>query len=68
MKEIPILFENKEDCCGCSACFAICPGQAIEMKTDDAGFEYPEINGEKCIGCGSCVGVCPVKIEDKNLM
>lgn len=23
-KALPILFNNKEECCGCSACYAIC--------------------------------------------
>ena len=31
-KPIPVLYENKADCCGCSACYAICPKSAIEMK------------------------------------
>lgn len=24
-KRLPVLFDNKQDCCGCSACFAVCP-------------------------------------------
>ncbi|MED9970152.1 MAG: 4Fe-4S dicluster domain-containing protein [Ruminococcus sp.] len=24
-KEVPKLFENKNECCGCGACYAICP-------------------------------------------
>lgn len=45
MKEIPIpvLYERKEDCCGCSACYAICPKSAIKMVEDEEGFEYPLI-------------------------
>ncbi len=61
MKKIPILFKKKELCNGCTACHAICPVYAIEMKTDSEGFEYPEINKEKCILCNKCISVCPVK-------
>lgn len=60
-KTIPILYENKKECCGCSACYAICPKQAIVMATDEEGFEYPFINSEYCIRCYQCVRVCPVK-------
>ena len=34
-KKIPILYTEKSDCCGCSACYAICPMQAIHMEFDD---------------------------------
>ena len=43
-KPIPVLYERKQDCCGCTACYAICPKSAIEMKEDEEGFEYPQIN------------------------
>ena len=33
-----------EDCCGCSACFNICPVQAITMQEDREGFKYPKID------------------------
>ena len=29
IKAIPVLYERKEDCCGCTACYAICPKSAI---------------------------------------
>lgn len=53
-----ILFKNNEDCCGCSACFNICPVSAIEMIPDQEGFLYPEINAALCTECGSCKKVC----------
>ncbi len=56
-----ILFENKKDCCGCGACFNICPKKAISMAEDGEGFLYPVIDGEKCVDCGLCAGVCPLK-------
>lgn len=46
------------DCCGCSACYAICPKDAISMKSDCLGFLYPVVDYEKCIDCGKCDKVC----------
>lgn len=31
-KNIPVLYNNKAECCGCTACNAICPKQAISMQ------------------------------------
>ena len=62
---------KKEDCCGCYACKNICPQNCIEMKCDNEGFEYPNINNEKCINCGMCEKICPIlnldNIEKKNI-
>lgn len=52
---------NKEECCGCTACANICPKKAITMVEDKEGFLYPKINKDKCINCGLCNRVCPVK-------
>ena len=52
MKDIPVLYERKEDCCGCTACYAICPKGAISMNEDGEGFEYPQIDETICIKCG----------------
>ena len=60
-KEIPILYTRKEECCGCTACYAICPKVAICMVEDEEGFEYPLINDDKCIRCYQCIKVCPIK-------
>ncbi|MBR5316982.1 MAG: 4Fe-4S dicluster domain-containing protein [Lachnospiraceae bacterium] len=57
----PQLYDKSEDCCGCSACFAICPVRAIIMKPNDEGFLYPEIDFKKCIGCYRCISVCVFK-------
>ncbi|MEQ2471948.1 4Fe-4S dicluster-binding protein [Laedolimicola intestinihominis] len=56
-----ILFENKEECCGCTACYAICSRDAIVMQSDEEGFEYPMVDRDKCVGCGKCLKVCPMK-------
>ena len=61
MKKIPILYDKKELCSGCSACYSICPKSAISMEEDEEGFDYPVININKCIGCYKCKGVCPIE-------
>lgn len=52
------MYQKKEDCCGCSACYAACPQKAIVMKADEEGFLYPEIQKELCVECGICRKVC----------
>ena len=64
-QDFPVLYKRKEDCCGCSACFAVCPRDAISMEEDEEGYEYPGIDRNKCVKCFMCVKVCPVK-EAKN--
>ena len=61
MKEKPILYKRKEECCGCTACYAICPESAITMEEDEEGFEYPQVDEVKCIRCYMCLMVCPIK-------
>lgn len=61
-KKIPVLYQKKKECCGCGACLQICPVQAIQMKEDVEGFEYPEISEEKCRCCKLCQKVCPIKV------
>lgn len=45
-------------CCGCSACAAICPHDAIVMKGDVLGFPYPHVDESRCVDCGLCDKVC----------
>ena len=59
----PVLYNKKEECCGCSACLSICPKKAISMIADEEGFLYPFINQEKCIACYKCLKVCAFKQE-----
>ena len=40
---------KKQDCCGCTACAAICPKDAIIMKEDNEGFLYPTVDKETCM-------------------
>ena len=57
---------EKKNCSGCNACFNICPKNAIKMKSDKEGFQYPIIDLEKCINCGACERVCPVINQKKK--
>lgn len=50
-------------CCGCTACMAICPHDAIEMVGDAMGFPYPQVNMERCVDCGLCEKVCDFQSE-----
>ena len=56
-----IEIKNKQDCCGCSACEQVCPVKAIEMKMDEEGFYYPQVNKSLCVNCDKCKRVCPVR-------
>lgn len=49
-----------DKCTGCYACVNICPKKCIEMKEDNYGYIYPEINQNLCIHCNLCNKVCPV--------
>lgn len=60
-KPIPILYKTKSECCGCTACYSICPRSAISMQPDEEGFDYPVIDEEKCVRCEMCIKVCPIK-------
>ena len=62
-KPIPVLFLNKENCCGCFACFCSCPVNAISMREDEEGFMYPAIEADKCIRCFKCLSVCAFKAD-----
>lgn len=60
------IFERKEDCCGCTACYNVCPKEAIKIEPDREGFLYPKIDQSLCIDCQLCKKVCPV-INEKSL-
>lgn len=49
---------TKTNCCGCGACAAICPKDAIAMVPDLDGFVYPVVDDKKCIHCNMCERVC----------
>lgn len=60
-KNLPELYTKREECCGCAACYSICPVNAIRMDADVEGFLYPAIDAEKCIKCYKCMSVCVFK-------
>lgn len=55
-----IKITEKEHCCGCSACQAVCPKNCITLKADEEGFLYPSVNTTNCIKCQACLRVCPM--------
>ena len=64
-----LLIEDKKNCCGCTACYTICPKSAIQMTEDQEGFLYPRISTDQCINCGLCEKICPIinrSIESDN--
>lgn len=65
-KPIPVLYVIKQDCCGCSACYSICPKSAITMQPDEEGFDYPVVNLNLCVRCYMCMKVCPIKAAKSN--
>lgn len=64
-----ILISEKQNCCGCKACYNICPQKCIEMPLDNEGFWYPKVDEDKCLHCGLCEKVCPeinISSNDKS--
>lgn len=55
-----IEIKDKRDCCGCNACGDVCAHGAINFKTDQEGFWYPEVDKDKCTDCHLCEMVCPM--------
>lgn len=51
---------REELCTGCSACFAVCPQNCIQMIEDTEGFLRPQIDERRCTNCGRCVQTCPI--------
>lgn len=60
-----IQFDFKKDCCGCGACIASCPVNAISWTNTDEGFHIPTVDEDICINCGKCDRNCPV-LSDKE--
>ena len=58
---------KKQECCGCGACAAICPFEAITMRTDREGFRYPKIDKTKCTHCKRCLSVCCMRKRNVSL-
>lgn len=61
-----INISDKINCCGCTACASICPKNCIELKPDELGFKYPNVDTELCVECGLCEKVCPfINVKDR---
>lgn len=56
---------QKEDCCGCEACYQVCPVNCISKETDSEGFYYPIVDMTSCINCNLCEKVCPIIQQTK---
>lgn len=59
---MPVLYQEKTQCCGCGACGDICPKGAISMEMKD-GFLYPVVHDALCVDCGLCQKVCAFRRE-----
>ena len=51
--------QDESKCCGCGACTEICPQNALSLKSNKEGFQYPDIDVPRCVDCKLCEKVCP---------
>ena len=68
MKNEIILFENKEQCCGCGACVSVCPKKAISMQEDSCGFKYPQIDEKKTVQRKTFPGYVLIKMKQNVIV
>lgn len=64
--QLPVLYDKKENCCGCFACYSVCTVNAIAMVEDEEGFLYPVIDEDKCIKCLKCVSSCAFQKDQRE--
>ena len=50
---------EEKDCCGCGACYQVCPKRCISMEENERGFLTPKVNNDFCVECGLCKKICP---------
>ncbi len=60
MNNILYYLDKKYKCCGCGSCVSACPNNCINLRCDDEGFLYPQINHDICIDCKKCILSCPI--------
>ena len=65
-KPLPELYEARENCCGCTACFAVCPVGASEMEPDAEGLLAPTVDAERCVRCYRWLSVCAFKADQRE--
>ena len=63
-RELPELYDSREECCGCGACRFACAAGAIAMLPDEEGFLYPVVDAALCVRCGRCLKACVFKGGD----
>lgn len=63
---LPELYRDRSECCGCTACAAVCPRDAITMEPDEEGFLYPVVDITSCIRCRKCEEACVFKVALRN--
>lgn len=56
------------ECCGCGACNASCPVNAISIGENDRGFLAATVDKNICINCGICDRVCPALNQNVDKM
>lgn len=50
----PVINVDKEKCCNCHRCIAVCP---VKLCNNGSG-DYVFVNHDLCIGCGACIAAC----------
>lgn len=63
-----IKITDKKDCCGCNACYVVCPKKCISIPVDNEGFWYPEVNEAECVDCKLCEAVCPILNKSQEVV
>lgn len=63
-----IVLSDKSDCCGCTACEAVCGHHALTMRADAEGFLYPVVDTSRCTDCHLCEQVCPIMQRDAKFL
>ena len=48
----------RNSCCGCTACYNVCPKNAIRLINNGSGFLVPEVDEYLCVECNLCEKVC----------
>lgn len=61
-----ITIADKNKCSGCTACYSICPFNAIKMEIDEEGFLYPLVDKTICTNCKKCEKICPIINHKEN--
>lgn len=51
---------SAEKCCGCMACYHVCPVDAIDVVVDAKDNDFVRVDTNKCINCNKCERVCPI--------